>query len=237
MNESVRWSRQWVLPGWDEQVQQALQSASIAVIGCGGLGSQLVMMLASAGVGQIEVWDDDPVQWSNLPRQWMFQEREVGSSKVLAAQRWVNDHVSSCTLVPIQERFHERKANQLTGKKVVLDATDRVSSKLSIGKACEWVNVPWIMGAVEQGDGQVTTLEYDNEQGRRFRYSDFFGTEISDAALGSCQARGVLGPSVSMIASVQALEAIQVITGKPTAWVGKMFCWDGLRSHMHAVSL
>jgi molybdopterin/thiamine biosynthesis adenylyltransferase len=238
MMDFNRFERQMKLKEIGEVVQQKWWNSKVLVVGVGGLGSGIIQGLVGAGVGKITLMDGDRVALNNLHRQWLFHETDVGRLKVEVAAEWIKKHNGEIEVEMIDEFLtSENIENYLSGFDLWLDGTDDVQAKLLMDQWAVQLQTPWIFGAAEQWDGQVSVFNYQESNGRSFRYVDFFSLELNRSMVGSCELRGVFSSVVYIIAMEQVSEALKVLGNLSPNHVGKMFCWDGWESKAYSVSL
>ncbi|AXC51336.1 molybdopterin-synthase adenylyltransferase MoeB [Paracoccus suum] len=223
--ELDRYARHIVLREVGGPGQQALRRARVLIVGAGGLGAPACLYLAAAGVGRITIADDDDVSLSNLQRQVMFRDSDLGRPKTAAAagaMLALNPHV---TVVPHPHRITEADAALVAEHDLVLDGTDNFAARAAINRACTAAGVPLIAGAIAQWEGQVTI--YDPARDAPCLACIF----PEPPALGlapSCAEAGVVGALPGVIGSVMALEAIKLIAGAGQPLRGRMLIFDGL---------
>lgn len=199
-----RYSRQLVLPEWSEAAQLALHRASVLVIGAGALGSPVALYLAGAGVGRLGIVDGDEVELSNLPRQPLHFTPDIGVPKAHSAAaklRFLNPGV---VIEPYQARFLPAMLEQ---HDVVVDCSDSFETRYEVNAACCEAGVPLVEGGVLGLSGMVMAIR----PGESACYRCAFPEAPPDAP--SCAEAGVLGPAAGTIGSLQALEAIKLLTG------------------------
>ena len=203
-----RYSRQLVLPEWGEGAQVALAEASVLVIGAGALGAPVALYLAGAGVGRLGVVDDDAVELSNLHRQLLHFTPDVGTPKAESAAaklRFLNPEV---VVEPYRVRVEDDNAGTLVaGHDVVVDCSDSFATRYAVCAACCAAGVPFVEGGVLGLAGLVMSVR----PGRSACYRCVFPFAPDDAP--SCADAGVLGPAAGVIGSLQALEAMKLLTG------------------------
>ncbi|MDD9911181.1 MAG: molybdopterin-synthase adenylyltransferase MoeB [Ahrensia sp.] len=226
-DEIERYARHLVLPEIGGIGQQKLKAARVLVIGAGGLGAPAIQYLAAAGVGTLTLVDDDEVSLSNLQRQVVHGTGEVGSAKVESAARDVkrlNPHVA---VVSVQARFNETNAvSLLMGQTVALDCSDNFETRYAAADACADAKVSLVSAAVSRFDGSITTLrpwEDDNPS-----YRDLFPQAPEAGIVPSCAEAGIMGAVTGMLGTMQALEAIKLITGAGQCLIGKLLMINGL---------
>jgi molybdopterin/thiamine biosynthesis adenylyltransferase len=201
-----RYSRQLVLPEWSERAQLALRGASALVIGAGALGSPVALYLAGAGVGRLGIVDGDEVELSNLHRQHLHFTPDVGVPKAQSAAaklRFLNPGV---VVDPYQARF---QAEMLEGADLVVDCSDSFDTRYEVNAACCAAGVPLVEGGVIGTSGLVMAIR----PGESACYRCAFPDPPPPGAAPTCAEAGVLGPAAGVIGSLQALEAIKLLTG------------------------
>jgi molybdopterin/thiamine biosynthesis adenylyltransferase len=206
--EIERYSRQLVLPEWGAAAQLALSEANVLVIGAGALGSPVALYLAGAGVGRMGIVDDDAVELSNLHRQLLHFTPDVGVAKAESAAaklRFLNPDV---VIEPYQMRVDAGSAPALVeGQDVVVDCSDSFATRYAVNAACCAAGVPLVEAGVLGMSGLVMSIK----PGRTACYRCAFPTEPEDAP--RCADAGVLGPAAGVVGSLQALEAMKLLTG------------------------
>ncbi|WP_264875504.1 molybdopterin-synthase adenylyltransferase MoeB [Vibrio agarivorans] len=223
--EMMRYNRQIVLRDFDFDGQEALKQSSILVLGAGGLGCASTQYLATAGVGKLTLIDDDVVELSNLQRQVLHHDDDIGRAKVdSAAQslRQLNPHI---TVDTINGRLNDDELNALVeSHDLVLDASDNVETRNQLNRLCFQHKTPLISGAAIRMEGQVSVFTYQDESQPCYQcLSALFG----DTAL-SCVEAGVMAPVVGIIGAVQAMEAIKVLADYGQPKQGKILMLDAL---------
>ncbi len=228
MNRAERYLRQSAIPELGEAAQQNWRNAHVAIVGVGGLGCGVAMALASSGVGKVTLIDGDRVALSNLHRQWLFSENEIGMNKVDAARIALEKMQPGIEVDIIADWVNEDHLKQLiaSGLDVLVDACDQVETKMFLDQVLQGYNIPWVYGAAEQWEGRVTTLNYPDETGKKIGLRDFFNDQVKGFMLGSCQERGILGPVVQTVAMIQSLEVLRILAKISPNYVGKMWIWD-----------
>ena len=206
--EIERYSRQLVLPEWGAAAQLAVSEASVLVIGAGALGAPVALYLAGAGVGRIGILDDDAVELSNLHRQLLHFTPDVGTPKAESAAaklRYLNPDV---VIEPYQVRAGADNAAALVeGQDLVVDCSDSFATRYAVNAACCAARVRLVEAGVLGMAGLVMSIK----PGRTACYRCAFPAEPQDAP--RCADAGVLGPAAGVIGSLQALEALKLLTG------------------------
>lgn len=225
-DELDRYARQIVLPELGGVGQRRLKSAKIAIVGAGGIGSAVIPALAGAGVGRLTIIDDGHIERSNLHRQTIYRDRQLGEPKALLAAdfaRALNPRVNS---VPIQNRLDSNNVAELIGgHDMVIDGSDSFATRLTVSDASTKLHIPLVSAAAIQFQGQIGLFrgwEKDKPCYRCF-VGDAFDSDDCD----SCADQGVLGALVATVASFGALVAIRAIAGIGDDCAGSLFLFDG----------
>lgn len=225
----IRYSRQILLPEVSEQGQHLLGSAHLVVVGVGGLGQLAAQYLAAAGVGQLTLIDHDAVELSNLPRQLLFSEADIGHNKAQIAQAKLTSSYPACHTQSLRGELTEKNADQwLTRGQLVLDCTDNFNTRHTINRACIKHSIPLVSGSVAHFQGQLLTVDQQKMPAGGC-YHCLFPQQLKVSQ--SCSTVGVLGPTVGIIASMQALIAIHLLldiqppTGRFLRFDGKTLRW------------
>ncbi|MFM2481907.1 HesA/MoeB/ThiF family protein [Celerinatantimonas sp. YJH-8] len=223
--ELKRYSRHLLLGKVGEAGQLRLRQASVLIVGMGGLGSPVSLYLAAAGIGRLVIADDDVVSESNLQRQIIYGESQLGEPKVMAAKARLHDLNSWVQVRPVQRRLSQQVLEmEVMQADVVLDCSDNIDTRYAVSDACLKARVPLVSGAAVGLDGQLMVFDYRQEDSACYRC---LFPQASDAVL-NCSTAGVLGPMVGLIGCSQALEAIKLIVGIPSDQVGRFSSFDGI---------
>jgi molybdopterin/thiamine biosynthesis adenylyltransferase len=236
MDEALlaRYSRQIKLPQIGETGQRALLDARVLVIGMGGLGSPASMYLAASGVGHLVISDFDRVDESNLQRQIVHGEASVGESKASSAKHRLlslNSHVQVDAID--YELDGEELSQQVAQASVVVDCTDNFTSRFALNRACLAHRTPLVSAAAIRWEAQISTFDPGREDSPCYRclYPD---TSVEAA---TCAAEGVMAPLVGIVGSIQAVEAIKLITGSGETLCGRLLLLDALTMEFQALAL
>jgi sulfur-carrier protein adenylyltransferase/sulfurtransferase len=221
--EVERYSRQLVLPEVGPKGQQKLKASSALIVGAGGLGIPASVYLAAAGVGRIGVVDDDIVEKSNLHRQTIYSESNVGMKKAdVAARRLgeVNPHIS---IISHQVRLSSANALELMdGYDVVLDCTDNFPARYLINDACVLLHKPDVYASIFRFDGQASVF---HAQGGPC-YRCLFPEPPPADSVQDCAVAGVLGVLPGIMGSVQAVEALKLLLGEGQPLFGRLLLFS-----------
>ncbi|KIE21377.1 molybdopterin-synthase adenylyltransferase [Vibrio sinaloensis] len=223
--EMLRYNRQIILKQFDFEGQEALKQSSVLVLGAGGLGCASSQYLATAGVGKLTLVDDDVVELSNLQRQVLHHDSDIGRKKVDSAAdalKELNPHLNVAT---VDKRLSDTELKTLIEQHtLVLDASDNVDTRNQLNRLCYAAKVPLVSGAAIRMEGQISVFTYqDAEQPCYECLSALFG----DGAL-SCVEAGVMAPVVGIVGAMQAMEAIKVIANYGTPKQGKILMLDAM---------
>ncbi len=215
---------------WEDQ--QALAEATVFVCGCGGLGGVVAHLLARAGVGHLVLCDSDVFFPSNLNRQWFALPSTMGRPKAAEAalgSRLINPLIRVSSF---QEPLTPKTAHRLLdGCHTAVDALDNLESRFLLEKAARSLSIPMVHGAVAGWLGQVATFLPDSSIGLSAIYGDRRKRSEAEEDL------GVLGPAPAVIGSLQAMEILRLLTGRPPAYAGRLLYFDGETGTCHIVPL
>lgn len=214
MQPNNRYIRQLILPGFGNQAQDKLFKAKVLLVGIGGLGCPALQYLVGAGVGCIGIVDADTISLSNLHRQLLFTTIEIGQKKVTIAKqkmKLLNEQVVIKSY-PF-DLVKENALDLINQYDLVIDGTDNFSAKYLINDACVLLNKPWIYGAVSGYEGQVSVFNVTKIENPAIHYRDLFPIAPRAGEIKTCEETGVLGVLPGIIGTMQATEAIKLITG------------------------
>lgn len=237
--ELERYARHIVLPEIGGPGQQKLKRARVLVIGAGGLGAPVLEYLAAAGVGTLGIVDDDHVSLSNLQRQVIHDTQSLGLSKAESAKAAItriNPHVA----VELHKLrlTSDNAAGLIAGYDLVVDGSDNFETRYAVADACAAVKRPLVHAAVGRFDGSITVLKpfETGADGRRNpTYRDLFPEPPPAGLVPSCAEAGVLGALTGVIGTLQAMEAIKLITGIGEPLVGRLLLYDALGARFDTV--
>jgi molybdopterin/thiamine biosynthesis adenylyltransferase len=227
-DEVERYARHLVLREIGGPGQQALKAARVLVVGAGGLGAPACLYLAAAGIGRIVLVDPDVVDRSNLQRQVLYAEADIGRPKVeAAAQRLagLNPHV---TIQPVQARLDAANAADLArGVDLVLDGTDDFATRFAVNAACVAESKTLVSGAIGRWTGHVGVFA------GRPCYRCLVPETPPDAE--TCSAVGVLGALAGVIGSMMAVETVKLIARAGEPLTGRLLVYDALAAETRTV--
>lgn len=223
--EKQRYLRHILLKEIGETGQLKLKQAKVLVIGAGGLGCPALQYLTAAGVGKIGIIDDDLVDRSNLQRQILFSEKNVGEPKVIAAKNRLQEMNSSTELVDYKERLSAKNALSLFSKyDIIVEGSDNFTTKYLANDAAVLAKKPLVFGSIFKFDGQVSVFNYKNGP----TYRCLFPEPGSAEEMLSCSEVGVLGILPGIIGNLQANEVLKIILGVGNVLSGKLLLFDAL---------
>jgi len=222
--QALRYSRQLMLPAMDFRGQEALLASKVLVIGMGGLGCAAAPYLVASGVGNITLVDDDTVDSSNLQRQILYREADIGQSKSAQAAASLRQLNSEIAINTLQQRLTADELTKLVPQySLVLDCTDNLSTRNAINVACVNAKVPLVSGAAIRFEGQVASFSMHGDEACYHCLSQLFGEQQL-----SCMEAGILSPVVGIVGTMQALEAVKILAGVGTPLYGKLQLFDAL---------
>ncbi len=208
--ELDRYSRQVMLEEIGYEGQLKLKNAKVCVVGTGGLGNPITSRLAAMGVGTLRIVDRDVIELSNLHRQTMFDEDDVGQVKVEAAAKKLNKLNPECTIEPLAISVNDYTALEVVeGCDVVIDALDSVDARYALNKACVKHNIPFVTGAAVGVSGQVFTILPKESA----CYYCMF-PELDEDSMPTCSIEGVHPSILSIVGGLEVAEAVKIILGK-----------------------
>jgi adenylyltransferase/sulfurtransferase len=221
-DELLRYSRQILLPEFDIEGQERLRQGQTLIIGLGGLGSAVAMYLAAAGVGTLTLVDFDTVDLSNLQRQIIHPTAALGQAKVDSARNTLLALNPLVKIIAIPKALDAAELlEQVQRADVVVDASDHWPTRLAINAACVQSGKPLVSGAALRWEGQVLVWRPDRDGGcYRCLYRD---TTMNPE---SCAQTGVLAPVVGVIGSLQAVEALKILTYLGETLNGRLLLFD-----------
>jgi adenylyltransferase/sulfurtransferase len=224
MNDAqlLRYSRQIMLPELGIEGQERLRSASVLIVGLGGLGSPVAMYLAAAGIGRLILADFDAVDLSNLQRQPLHTTERIGLPKAESARVALASLNPDVDLVTVKRSLTEDSLPILVADvDLVVECSDNFATRFAVNAACVRARKPLVSGAAIRMEGQVAT--FSGQPGGpcyQCLYPRNGGTDET------CSANGILAPVVGIIGSIQATEAIKVLTGLGEPLFGRLLLLD-----------
>ena len=228
-DEVARYSRHLIIPDLGVEGQKRLKNAKVLVIGAGGLGSPALLYLAAAGVGTIGIVEFDVVDESNLQRQIIHGQSDIGRSKAQSAR----DSISEINPL-VEVRLHELRLEPTNAVDLfeqydlILDGTDNFATRYLVNDAAVLAGKPYVWGSIYRFEGQVSVFWEDAPNGLGLNYRDLYPEPPPPGMVPSCAEGGVLGILCASIASVMGTEAIKLITGIGDPLLGRLMIYDAL---------
>jgi len=231
--EALRYNRQIILRGFDFDGQEKLKAARVLIVGLGGLGCAAAPYLVAAGVGHLTLVDFDTVSLSNLQRQILHRDARIGMTKVESARlelSAINPHAQIETVDA--QLDDDQMAAQITACDLVLDCTDNVATRNLLNRLCHAQRKPLVSGAAIRMEGQLSVFTYQPGEPCYRCLSQLFG----DNAL-TCVEAGVMAPLVGTIGTLQAMEAIKLLTQYGQPLTGKLLMFDAMTMQFREMKL
>lgn len=234
MNEKQRerYSRHILLSEMGEAGQERLLASRVLIVGAGGLGSPAALYLAAAGVGCIGIVDDDNVDLTNLQRQIIHSEQEIGMSKALSAQKRIAGINPDVTVETYCTRLNEENVKGIFNNyDFVLDATDNFETKFLINDTCVEMKKAFSHGGIQKFSGQLMT--YVPGEGPCYRC--IFEEPPETGVIPTCRETGVIGSMAGIIGTMQSMEALKYLLGTGELLTGKLLTVDALTMEFRKV--
>jgi len=234
VEEVQRYSRHLIIPDVGMDGQKRLKNAKVLVVGAGGLGSPTLLYLAAAGVGTLGIIDFDVVDESNLQRQIIHGQSDLGKPKAESARESIAEVNPYVRVVLHKERLDSSNALEIFADyDLILDGTDNFATRYLVNDAAVLLNKPYVWGSIYRFDGQVSV--FWNEYGPNYR--DLYPEPPPPGMVPSCAEGGVLGVLCAAIGSIMANEAIKLITGIGDPLVGRLLIYDALEMTWRTVKI
>src|SRR3954468_18118391 len=225
IDEVRRYSRHLIIPDVGMDGQKRLKNAKVLAVGAGGLGSPVLMYLAAAGVGTLGIVEFDVVDESNLQRQIIHGQSDVGRSKAESARDSVTEINPLIQVNLHEERLDSSNVMELFSQyDLIVDGTDNFATRYLVNDACVLLNKPYVWGSIYRFDGHVSV--FWNEHGPNYRA--LYPVPPPPGMVPSCAEGGVLGVLCATVGAIQATEAVKLITGIGEPLVGELMVYDAL---------
>ena len=232
VDEVRRYSRHLIIPDVGKTGQRRLKNAKVLVVGAGGLGSPALLYLAAAGVGTLGVIDFDVVDESNLQRQIIHGQSDIGRPKAVSAMESIREVNPLVNVVLHEERLDSDNAMQIFEPyDLIVDGTDNFATRYLVNDACVLLGKPYVWGSIYRFDGQASVFWAEHGPCYRCLYPE----PPPPGMVPSCAEGGVLGVLCASIGSIQVNEAIKVITGIGEPLVGRLMIYDALEMNYRTV--
>ncbi|TDF41799.1 molybdopterin-synthase adenylyltransferase MoeB [Alteromonadaceae bacterium M269] len=231
--QALRYNRQILLPNFDLDRQEILLNARALMIGVGGLGCACAQYLVASGVGSLTLVDDDNVDLSNLQRQVLHTEDTVGMNKCLSAKASLNKINSDCNITTIDHRMsRDEFLVEANNHDIIIDCTDNLATRNLVNEVSIKSNTPLVSGAAIRMEGQVSSFIPGKENACYECLSQRFGEQTL-----SCVESGILSPVVGIIGSMQALEAVKILTSLGDNLSSQLLLFDALSTEWNKFTI
>jgi sulfur-carrier protein adenylyltransferase/sulfurtransferase len=234
VNEVKRYSRHLIIPDVGMTGQKRLKNAKVLVVGAGGLGSPALLYLAAAGVGTLGVIDFDVVDESNLQRQIIHGQSDIGRPKALSARDSIKETNPYVNVIVHEEALTTDNVMEIfSGYDLIVDGTDNFATRYMVNDACVLLGKPYVWGSIYRFDGQASVFWADYGPCYRCLYPE----PPPPGMVPSCAEGGVLGVLCASIGSIQVTEAIKVLTGIGEPLVGRLMVYDALEMNYRSLNI
>ena len=221
MFNKERYNRNILINCIGEKGQKTLLDAKVLVAGAGGLGSNVIANLASLGIGNIGIIDNDKVELSNLNRQYIHKFDNIGKNKVESAKEWINSFNPDINVEIYQTRLDENNYKEIISSyDMIIDCFDSYKSKFLLNKIAVENNKILIHGGITEFYGQVTVIIPHQ--------TACLSCFISDTDIEVCETKGSISPAVATIASIQSMETVKILLGIGIPLTNQLLSYNGL---------
>lgn len=229
-----RYSRQITLPAIGTDGQARLRDASVLLVGAGGLGTPAALYLATSGVGQLLLNDFDTIDASNLPRQILYNDNDVGSFKAPVAAEKLRAINPAVDVIAMDERMHADVLREcISSVDAVLDCSDNFPTRWLVNEICFAAGKPLISGAAIRWEGQVSVFRHELKSGPCYRclYAE------EDESLSNCEGQGIVAPVAGTVGTLMATETLKVLLGIDSDLQGRLWTYDGLAGNSRIIKI
>lgn len=232
-HELLRYDRQITLKGFDIDKQEKLKNSSALIIGMGGLGCSASIYLCNAGIGKLTIVDFDTVSASNLNRQILYTDQSINLKKVDEAKRILQQHNSAVVIECVDCVLDDNALiNLIKTHDIVLDCTDNIQTREQLNQCCFQLKKPLVSGAAIRMEGLISVFTYQPNEACYHCLSQLFGQQQL-----TCVEAGVMAPLVGVVGSIQALEAIKVLTEYGKSLIGRLLMLDMMTMQFNEISI
>ncbi|WP_392559985.1 molybdopterin-synthase adenylyltransferase MoeB [Orbus mooreae] len=229
--ELLRYDRQITLKGFDIDKQEQLKNSSALIIGLGGLGCSASLYLTASGIGKLTLVDFDMVSESNLSRQILYTDNNLNQNKVSAAKYALLSHNPNMIIHTVEQQLDDEQLTELIKQHdIVLDCTDNIQTRQQVNRCCYNVKKPLISGAAIRMEGLLSVFTYQDNAPCYQCLSQLFGQDSL-----TCVEAGVMSPLVGMVGSMQAMEAIKVLTHYGTPLISRLLMLDTMTMQFNEI--
>jgi len=222
----IRYTRQIPIKNWGEAIQLKLQNSKVFIAGAGGLGSPVILYLASAGIGTIHICDNDTLQLHNLNRQIIHRESFIDKNKSESAVQSVQSYNSDITILGFNETITNDNVSELIKDcDIIVDCLDNFKTRHILNKTAIDLKKPLVHGGIEEFNGQLSFIHYP--------HTPCLGCFLPQKD--SPRKPNVVGSTAGIIGSMQASEVIKYLTGIGDLLKNRILFWDGMRMTSHTI--
>jgi len=227
--EKEKYNRQLILPDYSGVHQVKLKNAKVLVVGAGGLGSVVLTYLSRTGVGTIGIVEFDTVDISNLHRQVLYNENEIGSSKLELAVKQLKAGNSNTHLIPFYEKLCEDNVIKIFNEyNIIVDCSDNFPTRYLVNDTSLKLGKPVVFASVANYEGQVTILNHK----KNVNYREIFSCKPENTPV-----KGVIPTLLPIVGGIQANEVIKMITGHGKTLDGKILIYNALNNKQHILDI
>lgn len=231
-----RFDRHYNLKGFAKEGQQKLQNAKVLIIGAGGLGCPILLYLAAVGVGKIGIVDGDSISESNLSRQVLFGQQDLGKNKAKVVGEILNRKYANLEMEVIPEFLRtDNVIGYLQDYDLVIDGSDNFPTRYLVNDACVLLNKPLVFGALYQNEGQIAV--FNARGGDSVNYRDIYPNPPSAGEVPNCNEIGILGVFPGIIGCMMAAEAIKLISDFGEILDSKMLFYNFLNHSEYKIGI
>jgi molybdopterin/thiamine biosynthesis adenylyltransferase len=224
----MRYERQRSMEQIGEKGQEKLSRSTVAIVGCGGLGSPVLTFLACAGIGKLVIIDFDEVSETDLNRQFLYSIKDVGRPKVICAEERLLDMNDEIEIISFHEKLTEENMGKIIDRAdVVIDCVDNFETRILLGRACLGRNIPLVEAGVQGFYGWIMSI------GRKSACLECMGFEEKTIK----RSVPIIGTTAGVIGSLQANECIKIILGMKETLFGMMLQYDGISGSIDRIEL
>jgi molybdopterin/thiamine biosynthesis adenylyltransferase/rhodanese-related sulfurtransferase len=236
--EVARYSRHLIIPDVGVDGQKRLKNAKVLVVGAGGLGSPALLYLAAAGVGTLGIVEFDVVDESNLQRQVIHGQSDIGRPKAESARDSIAEINPFVTVNLHQVHLSSENALEVfAGYDLILDGTDNFATRYLVNDAAVLLGKPYVWGSIFRFEGQVSVFWEDAPNGQGLNYRDLYPEPPPPGMVPSCAEGGVLGVLCASIGSIMVTEAIKLLTGIGEPLLGRLMVYDALEMSYRTIKI
>lgn len=239
-DDLIRYSRHILMPEIDIVGQMNINNSRVAIVGLGGLGAIVARLLVGSGVENIVLIDNDRIEKSNIPRQILYDQSDIGllktevcKNKLLAVNPKANIEIITDDITAIAlDRFQDKSKTDAASIDMIIDCTDNLASRMAINAISLALKIPYVYGAANRFEGVVTAFNPSQ------KYSPCLACwQQQDVAEQNCQQSGILASVVNVIGALQATEVLKILGGFGKSTVGKISLYDAYYSEWQSLKL